>query len=190
MRSWGTTRGAATLCAVTVCAACGPGERAPVGPPLPAPKRLVDVQVSPALAPVKQLVEALVATPREAVSASADELRGWAIAGWMPAEAKRRALFEQIEAATRGAPDRAGAAMLEGRAMEALADDWKDIRVPQCEGDPTMCASATKVGANAAQAWRDRARERYDLCAHTAGENIDLGDFCAAKLDALTRARN
>ena len=156
---------------LTACAK----ERPPVDAPLPAPKRLVEPRFGPALAETKRLVDTLLATPRAAADAPAEQLRAWALEGWMPAQAKRRALFDQLEMSLPKS-DFAGAALLEGKAMESLAQDWANLRVAECEGDPMV--------------WLDRARERYETCAALAGnDDADMQDFCSARADALRKGK-
>lgn len=167
---------------------CG-APRAPVGDPLPAPRRLVTPKLGPALAEAKGLADRLLATPRDPVdrATTAAQLRSWALEGWMPMQGRRRALFMELEASLPTSSDLAGAALLEGRAMESLAEDWTALGVVECETDPAVCAMAARVATNARQAWLDRARERYQTCAAFAREDADLEDLCAARADALRK---
>lgn len=138
---------------------------------------------------MKRLVDELVAVPREKADGTAEQLRAWAIEGWLPTQAKKRALWTAIEAARPAASDPAGAALLEGRAMESLADDWTNLHDAECGSDPTMCKIAMHVAENARQAWIERARERYQACVAFASEDSDKEDFCSARDDALRKPR-
>lgn len=160
--------------------------RPPVEAPLPAPKRLIEPRFGPALAETKRLVELLLATPADKEFMEAETLRAAALEGWRPGQAKRRAIFAQIEAA-RPTSDYAGAALLEGKAMESLARDWFEVEVEECTGDPTLCKIAARVASNARQTWIDRARERYEACAAFAHDDPDMEDFCSARAEALRK---
>lgn len=164
-------------------------ERAPVGEPLPAPKRVVDPKFGPALTEMKRLVDELVATPRGDAEGTSEQVRAWALEGWMPAQAKRRELWVAIEAARPADADFAGSALLEGRAMESLADDWAKIRLLGCDRDPTQCGSAQIVIFDARNVWLERARERYMACKSIAfnTQDSDKEDFCLARFTALRK---
>jgi hypothetical protein len=163
-------------------------ERPPVADPLPAPRRIVEPTFGPALAETKRLVDLLLTTPREPMPAvSGNDVRAWALEGWMPAQAKRRELFAQIEASLPKQSDFGPSALLEGRAMESLADDWRNLNVVECSSDPTVCAMAARVANNARQVWIERARERYESCSAFLHDGSDTDELCETRADGLRK---
>jgi hypothetical protein len=105
----------------------------------------------------------------------------------MPAQAKRREIFLQIEASLPKRSDFGAAALLEGRAMESLAEDWRNLNIIECTSDPTVCAMAARVAKNARQVWIERARERYESCSAFLRDGSDVDELCETRADALRK---
>jgi hypothetical protein len=166
--------------------------------PLPAPPATVPVFEAPWKDAWRLSLEAVAIERGQADETTDAELREWSIEGWMPRQARRKAAFDRARARLRdvgkGTTDhdafRAGivvAATLLARMEERIALDWTNLRVVECEADPTACRAASRAAGQAMRAWLERAVERYEFCETMAGDADTLAPWKAHCAERLSR---
>lgn len=138
------------------------------------------------------------AADRHAIDdASEEDVREWAIEGFMPSQRVKRDLFHRTSPSLQAIAKMGGdgglveyviAAALTARMEESLAWDWTRLTVVQCKTDPMLCRWASVTIGNAMRAWCDRAIERYEACTELAGDAVALGpwnELCRERVAAI-----